>query len=329
MGRNFNPSLKLGIMKDEPNKNRLAKLLRYKTSKTSGEYDYVSLEDYVKNMKEWQDKIYYITGLDQKDVEGSHFMEKFRKKDVEVIFMTDPIDEYMMYHLKEFDGKKLESITKDGLKLGDEDEDLEKRREKVYKDKFKPLTSYLNKKLNYYQIKMSTRLESMPAMVTTTEYGQSATMERINAAQVYANKDSYSDNMKILELNPRHPIITKLLENVTPPEDFDEGDDDEKNVYDPGQKVLDLVKILCDVALVNSGFPLKDVTGHKQRFTRILKESLDVDSLEVAEEIDPPPEEDDDDDNDDDDDEDEMDGDFENIAHLDMSDADGVDEFDI
>lgn len=320
--RNFHPSIKLGIIKDEPNRNRLAKLLRYDTSKTDGAYDLSSLEGYVSRMKEWQDKIYYISGMDLDQLKDSHFMKKFYKKDVEVIFMKDPIDEYMMYHLKDFDGKEFQAITKEGLKLGDEDEDLEKRREKVYKEKFKPLSDYLEKKLKFSSVAISSRLEDVPALVTTTEYGQSATMERINSAQIYASKDiNYSPSQKILEINPRHPVITKLLENVTPPADYDEGDGDDKKAYDPGQKTLDLVKILVDVAMVNSGFPLKDVQGHTKRFTRILKDSLDVESLEVAEEINPPPEEDEDDSDDEDEDSE--------IPQYEMGGEDDVTEFDI
>merc|ERR1712038_952040 len=101
----FQPSIKMGVMDDDSNRKRIAKLVRVKTSKSDGKY--ISFEDYVANMKEWQNDIYYIAGTDIKELEKSPFMEKFNEKDVEVIYFTEPADEYMVGHMMDFDGKKI------------------------------------------------------------------------------------------------------------------------------------------------------------------------------------------------------------------------------
>merc|ERR1712054_634603 len=137
----FGKNIKLGIIEDSANRSKLQKLLRFKTNK-SGD-DWVSLEQYVENMPDWQKSIYYISGESVETVENSPFLEKLKKKDLEVLYLVDPIDEYAIQHVTEFDGKKLQSVSKEGLKFGDEDEDLEKRRMALYKEMFKPLTDYL------------------------------------------------------------------------------------------------------------------------------------------------------------------------------------------
>ena len=137
----FGKNIKLGIIEDSANRSKLTKLLRYKSS-TSGE-GYTSFEQYVENMKDWQKAIYYIAGENVEAVENSPFLEKCKAKGVEVLYMVDPIDEYAIQHVTEFDGKKLQSVTKEGLKFGDEDEALEAKRTKLYKETFKPLTDYL------------------------------------------------------------------------------------------------------------------------------------------------------------------------------------------
>merc|ERR1711861_60849 len=126
----FGKNIKLGIIEDSANRSKLTKLLRYKSS-TSGE-GYTSFEQYVENMKDWQKAIYYIAGENVEAVENSPFLEKCKAKGVEVLYMVDPIDEYAIQHVTEFDGKKLQSVTKEGLKFGDEDEALEAKRTKLY-----------------------------------------------------------------------------------------------------------------------------------------------------------------------------------------------------
>lgn len=99
--KKFAPSLKMGVIEDDANRGKLSKLLRYHSSKTDGEDDFVSLEQYVGRMKDWQDEIYYFAGQSEEEMESSHFMDKFNEKDVEVLFFTDPIDEYMVQNLRD------------------------------------------------------------------------------------------------------------------------------------------------------------------------------------------------------------------------------------
>merc|ERR1712054_686307 len=134
----FGKYIKMGLIEDAANRTRLAKLLRYATSK-SGD-DEISLEDYVANMKEDQKNIYYISGEDVEALKKSASVEKLLAKDIEVIFMTDSIDEYTVQHLTEFEGKRLINASREGLKL--EERDTDKKRDDQYKEMFKPLLDY-------------------------------------------------------------------------------------------------------------------------------------------------------------------------------------------
>merc|ERR1712017_45217 len=212
----FGKNIKLGIIEDSANRSKLTKLLRYKSS-TSGE-GYTSFEEYVENMKDWQKAIYYIAGENVEAVENSPFLEKCKAKGVEVLYMVDPIDEYAIQHVTEFDGKKLQSVTKEGLKFGDEDEALEAKRTKLYKETFKPLTDYLKELYGdaVVKVSISKRVETAPTIIVTSLYGNSANMERIMRAQAFSEKQSMGMMMsqKTMELNPRHPIINELLTKV-------------------------------------------------------------------------------------------------------------------
>jgi len=137
----FGKNIKLGLIEDSSNRTKLSKLLRFKTSVDGGE-KWHSLEDYVKRMKDNQAHIYYISGSSMDAVKNSAFMERMRAKNLEVIFLTDPIDEYAIQNLTEFDGKKLQSITKENLKFGDEEE-VDKKRAELYTENFKPLTDWM------------------------------------------------------------------------------------------------------------------------------------------------------------------------------------------
>ena len=118
----FSKNIKLGIHEDSTNRTKIAELLRFHTTK-SGE-DLISLKDYVSNMKEEQQNIYFITGESKKAVENAPFLERLKKKGLEVIFMTDPVDEYMVQQMKDYDGKKLTSVTKEGLQLEESEDHL-------------------------------------------------------------------------------------------------------------------------------------------------------------------------------------------------------------
>jgi len=270
----FGKSIKMGVIEDAPNRAKLAKLLRFYSS-NSGD-NYISLEKYVSNMKEWQNEIFYVAGESLESVKKSPFLEMATKKGVEVVYLVEPIDEYVFQHLADFDGHKLQSLTKEGVKFSDEDEDVQKKRTKKYKETFKPLTKYLKDlyagKVN--KVVISSRMESSPAMVVTSQYGHTANMERIMRAQTFANQDNLKSisASKTLELNPRHPIIIELNSRVQADAE--------------AQTTKDLGFLLYDTALTSSGFVQDDAEGFAQRMFRTMASSLNVKSLNLADEID-------------------------------------------
>jgi heat shock protein beta len=248
-------------------------------------------------MKDWQKEIYFVAGVDKDSVEKSQFLEQFLAKDVEVLYFTDPIDEYMAQNVRSFEGKKFKNIATDNVQLNDEtDEDLATRREKYYKDKFLPLTKWLKKLygMSVMRVIVSNRLVSAPAIASSAEFGHSANMERIMRAQAYSHgqNEFAMRSMKIFELNPRHPLVLKLLEGVPP----EEGGDD--FTIDP--VIEDAAWILHELALLNGGFPLSDPDAHTKRMMKFMQSQLGVESTELAPEPDlsvveeEPPEVDDD-----------------------------------
>merc|ERR1711904_574705 len=275
----FGKNIKLGIIEDSANRSKLTKLLRYKSS-TSGE-GYTSFEEYVENMEDWQKAIYYIAGENVEAVENSPFLEKCKAKGVEVLYMVDPIDEYAIQHVTEFDGKKLQSVTKEGLKFGDEDEALEAKRTKLYKETFKPLTDYLKELYGdaVVKVSISKRVETTPTIIVTSQYGNSANMERIMRAQAFSEKQSMGMMMsqKTMELNPRHPIINGLLQKVKD----EQTDEDTEN----------LAWLLLDNALMQSGFQPADVDAFAKRALRIIQSGLSLESSELLPEMEVPEDE--------------------------------------
>ncbi|GMI25401.1 hypothetical protein TeGR_g1838, partial [Tetraparma gracilis] len=287
----FGKSMKLGVVEDSANRSKLIKLLRYKTSYAAEEDQWRSLDQYVRDMPAWQTNIYYIAGESMEAVQNSPFLESAKKKGVEVLYLIDPIDEYAMQQITEFDGKRMMSVTKEGIKWGDEDEGFVERRENAYKEKFEPLTTYLKdtygKKIN--KVVISTRVETSPVVMVTGQWGNSANMERIMRAQAFSDskKNSYLSSQKTMELNPRHPLITRLLAQV---------------VEDPdSQSLQDAVEMLYDSAAVTSGFQIDDVETFGARVMRMMKENLNIESFDLEPEIDVPEEEEDDEEEDEED----------------------------
>jgi molecular chaperone HtpG len=176
----FSKNLKLGIHEDQTNRKKLADLLRFNTSK-SGE-DLISFKDYVARMKEGQKDIFYITGESRQAVAASPFIEALKKRGLEVLYLTDPIDEYMVQQLKDYDDHKLKCVTKEGLEL-DETEDEKKKREEE-KAKFEPLCKLIKDILGdkIEKCAVSNRIDESPCVLVTSEYGWSANMERIMKA---------------------------------------------------------------------------------------------------------------------------------------------------
>jgi molecular chaperone HtpG len=200
----YSKNLKLGIHEDTANRTKIAELLRFSTSK-SGE-DQVSFKDYIARMKEGQKGIYYITGESKASVSASPFMEGLKKRGYEVLYLVDPIDEYMVQQLKEYDGKKLISVTKEGLDLEDTEDEKKKREEE--KARFEPLCKLMKDVLGdkVEKVCVSTRIDESPCVLVTSEHGWTANMERIMKAQALRDNSmtSYMLSKKTMEINPKN-----------------------------------------------------------------------------------------------------------------------------
>ncbi len=286
----FHPSIKMGIMEDEANQRRLSKLVRFKSSK-SGE-DWTGFEEYVDRMKDGQKEIYFIAGADQGELERSPFMDKFTEKDIEVIFFTEAADEYMVQHLKEYDGKKFKTISADDIDLETEEEkDESTRKEKAYKAKYQGLLKFMNK---FYgkkvlSVTISKRLNTVPAIISTQAMGHSANMDRIMRAQAFAHQQDVGynpyENLKTLEINPRHPFIAKLHEMIPV---NDQGETEAGELPELSTELKDALWNLLDTALLNGGFSVSEGKGFTSRMLRTIKKQLGVESTALLPEIDAP-----------------------------------------
>merc|ERR1712102_57224 len=263
----FGKNIKLGIHEDSTNRKKLAGMLRFYTS-ASGE-EMCSLSDYVSRMKENQKDIYYITGESREVVGASAFVEMLKKRGLEVVYMTEPIDEYVVQQLKEFEGKNLVSVTKEGLELPEDEDEKNKREENVKKLEglCKVMKDILDKKVE--KVTVSTRLVSSPCCIVTSQYGWTANMERIMKAQALRDTSTmgYMAAKKHLEINPDHPIVENLRQRA-------EADKNDKSVKD-------LVLLLFETALLSSGFTLEDPAVHAQRIHRMIKLGLGIDEDEA------------------------------------------------
>jgi len=258
----FSKSLKLGIHEDNKNRNKLAELLRYHSTSSGSEW--TSLKEYVERMGEKQEQIFYITAESKALAEKSPFLESLKKRNLEVLFMTDPIDEHAVQQLKEYDGKKLVNVTKEGLDLGlDEDEKKTFEEKKV---KFENLCKKMKEVLgdNVEEVLVTNTLVDSPATLVTTEYGWSANMQRIMKAQVLrdASMSSFMVGKKKMEVNPDHVIMKSLEEKFS----ADASD----------RTIKDLIWLLYETAALTSGFTLDDPVVFASRIHKLIKLGLSI-----------------------------------------------------
>jgi molecular chaperone HtpG len=271
----FSKNLKLGIHEDSANRSKLAELMRFHTSK-SGE-DQISFKEYVQRMKEGQKDIFYITGESRAQVANSPFLEALKKRGLEVLYLVDPIDEYMVQQLKDYDSKKLKSCTKEGLDL-EETED-EKKHQEEEKARFENLCKLMKDVLGdkVEKVVVSTRIDESPCVLVTGEYGWTANMERIMKAQALRDSSmtSYMISKKTMEINPKNPIIQELRKKA----DVDQSD----------KTVKDLIWLLFDTALLTSGFSLDEANTFANRIHRMIKLGLSIFEDDSKEDDDLPP----------------------------------------
>merc|ERR1712167_250650 len=263
----FAKNIKLGMHEDSTNRKKLAGYLRYHTSASGDEQ--CSLGDYVSRMKENQKDIYYITGENKEVVAQSSFVERLKKRGLEVVYMTEPIDEYVVQQMKEFDGKNLVSVTKEGLELPEDEEEKKKHEEDKtrYETLCKVMKDILDKKVE--KVVVSSRLVNSPCCIVTSQYGWTANMERIMKAQALRDTSTmgYMAAKKHLEINPDHSIVETLRQKA-------EADKNDKSVKD-------LVHLLFETSLLSSGFSLEDPAIHAQRIHRMIKLGLGIDDDDV------------------------------------------------
>lgn len=255
----YSKSIKLGIHEDSTYRNKLTPLLRYETVNSSG--DLISLDDYVENMKDNQSSIYYFTGESVKSIANSPFLEKFRTKNYDVVYMCDPLDEYITQQVKDYKDKKLVCITKENIDFNDDESDKEEfERMKV---EYKSVCDFIKSTLSndVEKVVVSNKLSESPCVLSTSEYGWTANMQRLLKAQTFNKPEmNYMMGRKVMEINPHNRIIQKIKYRL----DNEQMDN----------QLTDLVSLLYDVTLQSSGFTLEDPSKFSHRILNLIDNGL-------------------------------------------------------
>jgi molecular chaperone HtpG len=259
----FSKSIKLGVHEDSVNRAKLSSLLRYESSKSDGIL--TSFDDYIGRMKEGQKGIYYITGESKKSIINSPFLEQLKKRDIEVLFMVESIDEYVVTQCKEYNNHKLICITKEKLELEEDD----KESFESVKSSFEKVCTFMKEVLgdDVEKVVVSNRLDSSPCVLVTSEYGMTANMQRIMKAQALGSRDTgyMMMNKKTLEINPYNKMIMRIKDKL----ESDESGADSK-------MLKDFVHLIYDVTLGSSGFTLDDPSTFSKRIFKVINIGLGV-----------------------------------------------------
>merc|ERR1712084_196190 len=273
--KEFNKNLKMGCYEDDSNRSKISKLLRFRSTKSEDKD--ISLDKYLDRMAESQESIYYMSGEPMETMLKAPALQIFKKKDLEVLMLSDHLDEPCIQKLADYEGKKFVSIQKADVKLDETEE--EKKRFSKLKDMYKPLTDWWKEKLTDFtekgamkdagvkveKVEISKRLTESPVVVVTSQFGYSAQQEKVMKAQAFQNKDQLSmmSGRKTLEVNPNHPVVVDLLSKVK---------EDKEN-----KAALDTAQVLFQTALIESGYEIADPSALVNRVYRLMSKELGVD----------------------------------------------------
>merc|ERR1712190_593424 len=287
--KEFNKNLKMGCYEDDSNRSKISKLLLFTSTKSEGKE--INLDKYLDRMQESQESIYYMSGESLDVMQKAPALQIFKKKDIEVLMLTDHLDEPCIQKLADYEGKKFVSIQKADVKLDETEE--EKKRFTKLKDMYKPLTDWWKDKLTSLTesgamkdagvkvegVSISKRLVDSPVVVVTSQFGYTAQQERIMKAQAFQNKEQISmmAGRKTLEINPNHPVIVDLLSKV-------KADKEDKAAKDTAQ-------VLFQTALIESGYEIADPSALVNRVYRLMSKELGVDPDAPLQEVEVPEEE--------------------------------------